>query len=185
MTPSQINNNPTTTRLISAASSRILPVAIMVCGNIAFPQLFHLIPGGGPHLAPDIFLYACQRMVLRMARRNCHRYSVAGGQQSAVRNACRGSASGHTDEISSAGRGGIVRRVTRSPRLIGDRRRRSTRLPEHRHPWRVGHLRLIYRGHLRFPHRSSGDAASGGRRLAGHPSAEPIAPIGNNLAPPP
>ncbi len=51
-------------------------------------------------------------MVLRMARRNCHRYSVAGGQQSAVRNACRGSASGHTDEISSAGRGGIVRRAS-------------------------------------------------------------------------
>ncbi len=55
MTPSQINNNPTTTRLISAASSRILPVAIMVCGNIAFPQLFHLIPGGGPTWLPIYF----------------------------------------------------------------------------------------------------------------------------------
>ena len=56
MTPSQINkNNPTTTRLSSAASSRILPVAIMVCGNIAFPQLFHLIPGGGPTWLPIYF----------------------------------------------------------------------------------------------------------------------------------
>lgn len=43
-------------RAATAARSTVLPAALFIAGNIALPQLAHLVPGGGPTWLP-IYLF--------------------------------------------------------------------------------------------------------------------------------
>lgn len=74
---------------------------LFVAGNIALPQLCHLVPAGGPTLLPIYFftLIAAYKYGFKVGG-----YPVAGHQSSAFCHACSSRVAGYTYKVRSAGR---------------------------------------------------------------------------------
>lgn len=95
----------TTVKLYSLEYSDVktyLATSLFVLGNIALPQIFHLIPQGGNNLAADLFLYACRGIQVRMEGRAADSRLVSDSQFASVRYAYVGITSVYPAEIRPA-----------------------------------------------------------------------------------
>lgn len=76
---------------------------LFVAGNIALPQLCHLVPAGGPTLLP-IYFFTLIAAYIWFQGRSADGSLVSGHQSSAFCHACSSRVAGHTYKVRSAGR---------------------------------------------------------------------------------
>ena len=125
-----------------------LMAALFIAGNMALPQLFHLIPQGGITWLPIYF------------------FTLIGAYQfTAVRNASSGSASRDSVEVRITGGSSRLGGTPLQPHLSAYFISCRTVLSGGRYFRRVGYGWQLLPGRTRFPYRSAGNGDAGSRRV--------------------
>lgn len=88
----------TTVRLYDLGYAEVrtyLAAVLFIVGNVALPQLFHLIPQGGCNVAAYLFLHPCRGLQVRLESGTSDSSLFTGSQFFDVRYACMGNTSRH------------------------------------------------------------------------------------------
>lgn len=142
-----------------------LMAALFIAGNMALPQLFHLIPQGGITWLPIYFftLIGCIQIRLEGRIADCGPFS--GNQFTAVRDASSGSASRHSVEVRITGSSSRLGSTSFQPYLSAYPIGRCTVLSGSRYSGRMGYGGQLLPSRTGFPYRAAGNGNAGSRRL--------------------
>lgn len=138
-----------------------LMAALFIAGNMALPQLFHLIPQGGITWLPIYFFTLIGAYKGRIA--DCGPFS--GNQFTAVRDASSGSASRHSVEVRITGSSSRLGSTSFQPYLSAYPIGRCTVLSGSRYSGRMGYGGQLLPSRTGFPYRAAGNGNAGSRRL--------------------
>lgn len=141
-----------------------LAASLFVLGNIVLPPVLPSLPAGRGDLASHLLLHAGRSLQIRLESGAAYRRAFPAGQFRAVRDASGHGASGHLAEIAA----GSNRRLYGFPLQTGltrSPRRNSIGLPVCKNIGRMAHEREFLLGRAGFPHRHTGYAVAGVRRI--------------------
>ena len=136
-----------------------LMAALFIAGNMALPQLFHLIPQGGITWLPIYFF------TLIGAYKFGWKVGLLTAVFSAVRDASSGSASRHSVEVRITGSSSRLGSTSFQPYLSAYPIGRCTVLSGSRYSGRMGYGGQLLPSRTGFPYRAAGNGNAGSRRL--------------------
>lgn len=138
-----------------------LMAALFIAGNMALPQLFHLIPQGGITWLPIYFFTLI----------GAYKFGWKVGLLTAVfspvivRDASSGSASRHSVEVRITGSSSRLGSTSFQPYLSAYPIGRCTVLSGSRYSGRMGYGGQLLPSRTGFPYRAAGNGNAGSRRL--------------------
>lgn len=142
-----------------------LMAALFIAGNMALPQLFHLIPQGGITWLPIYFftLIGAYKFGWKVGLLTAGPFS--GNQFTAVRDASSSSASRHSVEVRITGSSSRLGSTSFQPYLSAYPIGRCTVLSGSRYFGRMGYGGQLLPSRTGFPYRAAGNGNAGSRRL--------------------
>ena len=142
-----------------------LMAALFIAGNMALPQLFHLIPQGGYHMVAHLFLHLNRCIQIRLEGRIADCGPFSDNQFTVVRDASSGSASRHSVEVRITGSSSRLGSTSFQPYLSAYPIGRCTVLSGSRYSGRMGYGGQLLPSRTGFPYRAAGNGNAGSRRL--------------------
>lgn len=154
----------TTVKLYSLGYSQTktyLAAALFMVGNIALPQLFHLVPQGRHHMAAYLFLHLSGCLQIRLESGTPYSHTFSGHQFTPVRHASSDGIARHPIKIRSVGYGCRLRGSSLQTYFITHSLDGGTLLPSSGNTWRMGYVRSLFQRRTRFPYRVAGHGFTG------------------------